>query len=353
MTTTPSRTQRFESATRATSFVARRLISALITLLGVTVIVFFLTRSVGDPVYILAGTTPTTPEQLDQIRAQYGLDRPLWQQYFDYLGGLLQGDLGTSLYTRRPVSEELATYFPATLSLSVGALILGVLLTVPLGVVSAIKPGSFWNRLSIGLTRFGVAMPSFWFGLLLIFFFVYVWRIAPSPTGQLPIVVGSPPRVTGIVVIDAMLAGDGEVLGAALGQLALPVITLALTSFPALLALTESVTTRVLRSDYMRTARATGLPPAVAYGRYAARNIASPVVTQIAMTFGFLLGGTVLVEIVFSWPGLGQYAVLSMQRLDFSPVIGVALLTSAFYLTLYFISDIISLALDPRIRHDG
>lgn len=348
---TSSRVEGLQTITRGAVFVSRRLITALITLLGVTLIVFFLTRSVGDPVYILAGTTPSTPEQLQELRERLGLDRPIWEQYFAYLGGLLQGDLGTSLYTQRPVTEELSTYFPATLSLSIAALVLGVILTVPLGVVSALKPGSFWNRLSIGFTRFGVAMPAFWFGLLLLFLFVYVLDIAPSPTGQLPIAVPAPPRVTGVVVLDAAIAGQFSVMNAAIGQLTLPVITLALTSFPALLALTESVTTRVLRSDFMRTARATGLPPSVAYGRYAARNIASPIVTQIAMTFGYLLGGTVLVEIVFSWPGIGQYSVLSMQRLDFSPVIGVALMTSAIYLTLYFIADLISLALDPRIRH--
>ncbi|MDR5700522.1 ABC transporter permease [Agromyces aerolatus] len=353
MSTTLSRVQRVEAVTRGGAFVLRRLITAAITLLGVTLIVFFLTRGVGDPVYILQGSTPMTPEQLDALRQQYGLDRPIWVQYLDYLGGLLQGDLGTSLYTKKPVTTELAIYFPATLSLSVAALILGVIITVPLGVVSAIKPGSFWNKLSIGFTRFGVAMPSFWFGLLLVYVFVYVLKIAPAPTGQLPIGMATPPRVTGVIPIDALLAGEWDVFGAAMGQLALPVIALALTSFPALLALTESVTARVLRSDYMRTARATGLPPSMAYGRYAARNIASPIVTQIAMTFGFLLGGTVLVEFVFSWPGIGQYAVLSMQRLDFAPVIGIALLTSTIYLVLYFISDLISLALDPRIRHDS
>ncbi len=352
MTTTPGRVQRFEGVFRGAQFVLRRLLLALVTLLGVTVIVFVLTRSIGDPVFVLVGQTGT-PEQMEALRVQYGFDRPLYVQYFDYIGGLLRGDLGTSLYSRQPVTTELAKYFPATISLSVAALIVGFAITVPLGIVSAIKPGSFWNHLSIGIVRFGVAMPSFWFGLILLYVFVYTLKIAPSPTGQLAIGIPAPPRVTGIIVLDSIIAGDGVALSSALSHLVLPVIALALTTFPALLALTESVTSRVLKSDYMRTARASGLPPSVAYGKYAVRNIASPIITQVAMTFGFLMGGTVLVEIVFSWPGIGQYSVLSMQRLDFSPVIGVAIVTSAIYLLLYFISDIISLALDPRIRHDS
>lgn len=349
--TTPSSAGRWHVAANGARFVVRRFATAVVALLGVTLIVFLLSRQVGDPVFLLVGQTGT-PEQLEALREQYGFNRPWYAQYLEYLGNLLNGDLGQSLFSRRPVTEELATYFPATLELALASLVVGVIITVPLGIAAALRPRSWIDRLSSGLVRFGVAMPTFWFGILLIFVFVYTLGIAPAPTGELDIGIPAPPHVTGMTVVDAMIAGQWRTFQNALAHLVLPTLTLAIGSFAALLALTRNVTERVLRSDFMRTARATGLPPQIAYGRYALKNVAPPILTQVAMTFGYLLGGTVLVEMVFAWPGIGQYSVLSMQRLDFAPVLGVALVTSAVYLTLYFISDVISLAIDPRIRHE-
>lgn len=354
MTAIPSGARRDRSALAQTVmtgglFVLRRLGTALVALLGVTVIVFLLTHQVGDPVYLLAGDQASDAQRA-ALRAQLGLDQPLLVQYGQYLLGLLHGDLGTSLYSNRPVVDELATAFPPTLELSLAALVIGVVVTVPLGIWAALKPRSGVDRVAAGAVRFGVAMPPFWLGILLVFLFVYTWGIAPSPTGELDIGVLAPPSVTGMTVIDALIAGQGDVAANALAHLVLPAITLAVGAFPALLALTQDVVSRVLRSDHFRTTRAMGLPPRTAYARYALKASAAPIVTQIAMTFGYLLGGTVLVETVFAWPGIGQYSVLSMQRLDFSPVVGVALMTSALYLLLYFIADIVSLAIDPRIR---
>ncbi|MFT4122773.1 MAG: ABC transporter permease [Microbacteriaceae bacterium] len=351
MTTTPGSAASLRGSPLLTGglFLLRRLGTAATALLGVTLIVFLLTHSVGDPVYLLAGQN-ATDEQREALREQLGYNRPLVVQYLDYLGGLLRGDLGTSTFSHESVTAALASVFPATLELSLAALVLGVLITVPLGVWAAMRPKSWVERLAAGVVRFGVAMPSFWLGILLVFLFSYVWGIAPAPTGELDIGVASPPAVTGMTVVDAAIAGDGEAFGSALAHLVLPTVTLAVTSFPALLALTQDVVGRTLRSDHFRTARAMGLPPQTAYPRYALKASASPLVQQIAMTFGYLLGGTVLVENVFAWPGLGQYAVLSMQRLDFAPVVGVALLTSAVYLLLYFIADVLALVIDPRIR---
>ena len=350
MTTTPSSSARMQAFASGGLFVLRRLATAAVALLGVTVIVFLLSRNVGDPVYLLMGQTGTQ-EQLDALRESNGFNRPLYVQYFEYLGNLLQGDLGQSTFNRRPVVDELATYFPATLELSLAALIIGVLITVPLGIAAALNPGTWVDRFTAGFVRFGVAMPTFWFGILLIFLFVYILKIAPAPTGELDIGILPPENITGMTVVDAALTGNQRALSSSIEHLVLPTITLALGSFPALLALTQTVTTKVLRSDYIRTARASGLSPATTYGVYALKNVAPPIITQIAMTFGYLLGGTVLVETVFAWPGIGQYSVQSMQRVDFEPVLGVAVLTSAVYLALYFIADLISLAIDPRIRH--
>lgn len=350
MTEAPGGAARRQAYVEGARFVLRRLSTAVIALLGVTLIVFLLSRNVGDPVYLLVGQTGT-PEQIALLREEYGFNRPWHVQYIEYVGNLLRGDLGESIFSRRPVRQELATYFPATLELALSALALGVLITVPLGMVAALRPRSWIDRFASAFVRFGVAMPAFWLGILLIYVFVYRLGIAPAPTGELDIGIRSPDEVTGMTVLDALLAGDWAVFRNALAHLVLPTLTLALAAFPAMLALTRNVTERVLRSDFMRTARAAGLPPRTAYGHYALKNIAPPIVTQIAMTFGYLLGGTVLVEIVFAWPGIGQYSVLSMQRLDFAPVLGVALVTSAAYLALYFAADVLSLVLDPRIRH--
>ena len=347
---TPGSASRWHDVATSGRYLLRRLGTAVVALVGVTLIVFLLSRNVGDPVYLLVGQQGTQ-EQVAALREQYGFNRPWHVQYFDYLGGLAQGDLGESIFSGKPVTTEIATYFPATLELALSALVIGVVITVPLGVVAALRPRSWIDRFASGFVRFGIAMPAFWLGILLIYAFVYSLKIAPPPTGELDIGLLSPREVTGMTVVDAALAGQWNVFRNALAHLVLPTLTLAIAAFPALLALTRNVTERVLCSDFMRTAKATGLPPRVAYGRYALRNVAPPIVTQCAMTFGYLLGGTVLVETVFAWPGIGQYSVLSMQRLDFAPVLGVALVTSAAYLTLYFLADVMALAIDPRIRH--
>ncbi|WP_353807598.1 ABC transporter permease [Agromyces sp. SYSU T00194] len=349
MTIIPGSAMRQSAVIGGGVYVLRRLATSVIALLGVTLIVFLLSHNVGDPVYLLAGQN-ASDEQREALREQLGYNRPLVVQYLDYLGGLLQGDLGTSTFSRQPVSEALAAVFPATLELALAALLLTVLLALPLGVWAALHPATWIDRLITGFVRFGVAMPTFWLGILLIYVFTYTLGIAPAPTGELDIGMSSPPHVTGMTVVDAAIAGDWAVFANAIAHLVLPSIALAFGAFPALLALTRDVVGRVLRSDHFRTARAMGLPPQVAYARYAVKSSAAPIAQQVAMTFGYLLGGTVLVEIVFAWPGVGQYAVLSMQRLDFAPVIGVALLTSALYLLLYFIADLVSLAIDPRIR---
>jgi peptide/nickel transport system permease protein len=349
MTTTPSSRTPARSLVTGGLFLLRRLASAAIALLGVATIVFFLSHNVGDPVYLLAGGQ-ATDEQREALREQLGYNRPLIVQYLDYLAGLLRGDLGTSAFSRRPVVDDLVAVFPTTLELAIAALLISIAIAIPLGVRAGLRPDGWESRLATGLVRFGIAMPTFWFGILAIFLFVYTLGIAPAPTGELDIGILSPANVTGMTVVDAALAGQWSTFGNALSHLVLPAVTLATGAFPGLLALTRDVVDRTARSDHYRTARAMGLPPRTAVGRYLSRVSASPIVAQLAMTFGFLLGGTVLVETVFAWPGIGQYAVMSMQRLDFPAVIGAALLTSALYLALYFVADLVALALDPRIR---
>jgi peptide/nickel transport system permease protein len=330
-------------------FIGRRLVTTVIALVGVTLIVFLISHDVGDPVYLLLGQHATGAEEA-ALRHKYGFDRSLLSQYFSYLNGLLHGNLGSSVVNQEAVTTELGQHFPPTLELSLAGLIIGVAWTVPLGIVAARRPGGVVDRASRYLVRFGVAMPSFWLGLLLIYLFYYVFKVAPAPTGQLAIGVTTPRSITGMVLVDSLLTGNTAAFDSALSHLILPAVTLAVTSCPPILVVTREAMRRSLDSSYIRTARAAGLTERSIYGRFALKNATLPISTMIAMTFGYLLGGTVLVETVFSWPGIGQYAVQSMQSLDYEPVLGIVLLASLVYLVIYFLTDLFSLVIDPRTR---
>lgn len=336
-------------AARWTLFVARRFGSAAIALLGVTILVFIVTHLLADPVYLLIGQRGS-PAMINSLRHSLGYDQPLLVQYFRYLGALLHGDFGTSRYTFQPVAGEIAQRFPATFELAVASMILGLLWTIPLGVISAIRPAGLVDRISQAIVEFGVAIPSFWLGLLLVYFLYYKLKIAPAPIGQLDLQVDAPRHVTGLIVIDSIIAGDTVAITSALGHLLLPALTLSFTSCPPILQLTRNTMIQVLRSDFIRAARALGLPLRTIYWRYALQNTMLPVTTMSAMTFGYLLGGTVLVETVFSWPGIGLYAVQSMQRADYDPILGVVLLASTIYIFVYLLADLAALLIDPRVR---
>jgi peptide/nickel transport system permease protein len=321
---------------------------AALALLGVVTIVFVVTRLLGDPAALILGPR-ATPEQIEQFRADAGYDRSLIVQFWSYLTSLLQGDLGTSRYTQRAVSDEIASRFPATLELAAAGMILGLLWTIPLGIISALRPRGVVDRCSQFLVEFGVAIPSFWLGLILVLIFSTGLGIAPSPVGELDIGAQAPPRVTGMIVVDALLAGDIAIFRSALAHLALPAITLAITACPPILQLTRNTMIGLLRGDFVRSARSFGLPERTVRW-YAFKNALLPISTMVAMTFGFLLGGTVLVETVFSWPGIGLYAVQSMQRFDYEPVLGIVILASAVYILVYFLADLVAMTIDPRIR---
>jgi peptide/nickel transport system permease protein len=336
------------SAGRWSLYILRRLAGAALAMLGVVLVVFVVTHVLGNPASLVLGPR-ASPSQIAQLNHQLGYDRPIIAQFFSYLGQLLRGDLGVSQYTQQPVLGQILHFFPATLELSLAGLLLGLLWTIPLGVISALRPRGLIDRVSQAIVDFGVAMPSFWLGILLIFLFFHVLGIAPAPVGELDIGAVAPPRVTGLTVIDCLLAGDFSLCLSALGHLALPAITLAVTACPPILQLTRNTMIAVLRSDYMLGARRLGLP-ARTLRWYALKNALIPVTTMTAMTFGYLLGGTVLVEQVFSWPGIGLYAVQSLERYDYAPVLGVVLLAATVYVVVYLLADLLAMAIDPRIR---
>jgi ABC-type dipeptide/oligopeptide/nickel transport system permease component len=333
---------------RWSMYVGRRLVAAVLTLLGVVVLVFVVTRLLGDPVQLILGPR-ATPEQVERLRQELGYDQSIPAQFWTYLTNLLQGDLGVSRYSQRSVSDEIASRFPSTIELATAGMLLGLLWTIPLGIIAALRPRGYVDRASQLMVEFGVAIPSFWLGLLLVLLFVNALGIAPTPVGELDIGATPPPRVTGMIVVDALLAGDLATFRDALAHLALPAIVLAITACPPILLLTRNTMIGVLGGDYVRGARSFGLPERTVRW-YAFKNTLLPVSTMVAMTFGFLLGGTVLVETVFSWPGIGLYAIQSMQRFDYEPVLGIVLLASAVYVLVYFVADVLAMVIDPRVR---
>ncbi len=329
-------------------FVIRRLVYAVASIVGVTAVTFFVTHVIANPVALVVGQN-VAPGAIAALSHQFGYDRPVWEQYLAYMGALLHGNLGTSIITYQPVSEEILRRLPNTIELTAAGLLLGVLWTIPVGCLAALHPGGRIDRLSEGLVAFGVAMPGFWLGLLLILLLYFMLHLAPTPFGQLDPGVIPPPRVTGFMVVDGLIAGDLTVIQSSLAHLLLPALTLALTSCPAILQLTRDTMVKILRSDYIRSARSLGLPPRTVLW-YALKNAIVPVVTATCMIFGWLLGSTVLVETVFAWPGIGLYAVQSIRSFDYSPILGIVLMTSTVYVVIYLVADLVGLSLDPRTR---
>lgn len=329
-------------------FLTKRLAALLVSLLIVSMVTFAVTHLIGNPVYFLLGPK-YTEEMLQKAIADLGLDQPLWRQYLDYLTSLLHGDLGTSRYTFTPVLDELLARAPATLELSTYALLIGVMWAVPAGIYAGAHPGGLFARFADFVARAGVSIPGFWLGLLLVFFFFAKLGWLPAPLGRIDRQYQGLPVVTGWLTIDAVLAGEMGALKSALGHLIMPTLALAFTTSPSILQITRSKTAEIMRSDYIRSARAFGMPMHTIY-RYAFKNMLAPVLTMITMTYGFLISGTVLIEVVFSWPGLGLYAVNAMSHSDYEPVLGVVLFSTAFYLILYMVADVINSIVDPRVR---
>ncbi len=330
-------------------YILRRAAMIFLVLLGVCTVTFIVTRLLGNPVYLLVGQQ-ANKEILDNMIHQMGLDRPLYEQYLRYLWAVARGDLGMSRYTFRPVLEDIRLRLPATFELVTAAMWLIVFGGVPLGVLAAARPRGIIARFAQFLSQLGVSMPSFWVGLLLIYFFFFRLHWFPAPLGRLADQIAAPPRVTGLLLVDSLLARDHVAFRSALGHLVLPAVTLALGSVPATLQITRTTLLQVLASDYIRTARAYGMPARAIYFRYALKNVVVPLITVLAMTFGYLMSGTVLVETVFAWPGLGLYAVDAMNHFDYEPIVGVVLLSALFYALAYLVADLVSFAVDPRIR---
>jgi peptide/nickel transport system permease protein len=320
-----------------------------VVVVGMTLITFVVTHLIpADPVKAAAGLDATA-DQIEKLRLDLGLNRPLPEQYLIYLSNLLRGDLGSSIVSRRPVLADLREYFPATLELTVYTLAVIVLVGVPLGVVSATRRGGTIDLLTRLFATLWVAIPVFWFGLLLQLLFYLQLGILPAGDRIGP--GYAVPRLTGFMTVDALAAGDLGALGSALQHLVLPVLALALGRLAIVMRMTRASMLEVLGSDYVRTARAKGLHDRIVIYRHALRNAALPVVTTVGTQVGFLLGGAVLVEAIFQWPGIGRYAVSSITSVDFPAIMGVTLLASIVFVAVNLLVDLSYAVIDPRITY--
>ena len=327
--------------------------TAIPSIVGVVVVTFMLTRLLpGDPAAYFAGLA-ATPQAIAEIRTKLGLDKTLPEQFVAYIGDLVHGNLGNSLSTGQPVVAEIVTRLPASAELTLMALFLAVAIAIPLGVLAAVKQGTWIDHLCRIVTTAGVSLPVFFTGLLLAYVFYYLLQIAPAPTGRLDAFLSPPRDITGFYVIDSILTGNLETLRGSLSQLALPAISMAIFSLAPLARMTRGSMLAVLSSDFVRTARASGLAPRTVIFTYAFRNAVLPVITTLGMVFSFLLGANVLVETVFAWPGIGLYAVNALLTSDYAPVQGFVLTMAVLYVALNLAIDIAYGLVDPRVQLDA
>ena len=332
------------------TLISKRMMLVIPNLIGVVIITFLLTRALpGDPAAYFAG--PAADKQaIEQIRVKLGLDKPLIVQFGRYVADLGHLNLGTSLTTGQPVLTELRNRLPASSELTLFGLLLSMAIAVPLGILAAVKQGSWIDHTCRVVATAGVSLPVFFTGLLLVYVFYFQLGWSPAPLGRLDVFFSPPPQFTGFYLIDSLLNRDLATFRAALSQLLLPGLTLCIFSLAPIARMTRASMLAVLASDFVRTARASGLDSRTVILTYAFRNAMLPVVTTLGMVFSFLLGANVLVEKVFAWPGIGSYAVEALISSDFAPVQGFVLTMAILYVALNLIIDILYGVIDPRVR---
>lgn len=332
------------------TMILKRAAMAIPTLIGVVIVTFLLTRVLpGDPAIYFAGPA-ATPQSIADIRKSLGLDKPLPEQFLRYVGDLSHGNLGNSLATGRPVMTEIVSRLPASAELTLFGLVISIVIAIPLGILAAVKQGSWIDHTCRVVATAGVSLPVFFTGLLLVYLFYFRLGWAPAPLGRLDVFYDAPPQVTGFYLIDSPIAGEPGIFMASLKQLILPGLTLAIFSLAPIARMTRASMLEVLASDYVRTARASGLSSYTVIVTYAFRNAVLPVITTLGMVFSFLLGANVLVEKVFAWPGIGSFAVEALIASDFAPVQGFVLTMAVMYVALNLLIDMLYGVIDPRVR---
>jgi ABC-type dipeptide/oligopeptide/nickel transport system permease component len=330
--------------------VFKRMLLAVPSLIGVVIVTFLLTRALpGDPAAYFAGPA-ADKVAIEQIRVKLGLDKPLIVQFGQYVKDLSTGNLGNSLTTGQPVATEIKNRLPASAELTLLGLVIAMGIAVPLGILAATRPGSWIDHSCRVISTAGVSLPVFFLGLILVYVFYYLLGWSPAPLGRLDVFYSAPPAYTGFYLIDSLIAGNFESFRSAAAQLILPAMTLGIFALAPIARMTRASMLAVLSSDFVRTARASGLTNYTVIVTYAFRNAMLPVVTTLGMVFSFLLGANVLVEKVFAWPGIGSYAVEALIASDFAPVQGFVLTMAIMYVALNLLIDIFYVMIDPRMK---
>jgi peptide/nickel transport system permease protein len=336
---------------RVLRYTLRRLLFVVPVLLGALFLTFALTRIVpGNPIDRVAGPYISN-EQRAALKHQAYLDRPFYTQFALYVRDLVHGKMGVSYTTAQDVTRDLRQRFPASFELVSYAMLIAVLIAVPLGILAAINKDSWIDHIARIVSVSGVSLPIFWLGLILLYVFFYKLAWLPGPVGRTGSAVTEFKSITGIYTLDALIKGDFGMFWAAVKALVLPCVTLGFVAMAPIARFTRATMAEVLESDYIRTARSLGLPFRVVVLRLGLKNALIPILTIIAAVYGYALGGEVLVEIIFNWPGLGQYSYNAILSSDFPAIQGFVLLVTFFYLVIYLLLDLVTAALDPRVKY--
>lgn len=331
------------------AYTGRRILGLIPVLFGISLTVFlFLHLIPGNPATVMLGER-ASPQRIAELSSKLGLDKPLPEQYIRFVGNLLQGDLGNSIFNLLPIREQLATRWPATFELAIAAMIVAIMLGIPLGILAAVRKNSIWDNASTILSLVGVSMPVFWLGLLLIYLFAVNLQWLP-PSGRIGVDAGNTFKtISGFFVLDSLIqrAHIGEVVS----HLILPALTLGTIPLAILTRITRSAMLEVLSQDYVRTARAKGQSERVVIWRHALKNALLPVVTIIGLQFGTLLGGAILTETIFSWPGIGSWIYEGILNRDYPVVQGGVIFVALVFVIVNLVVDLSYALLDPRIQY--
>jgi ABC-type dipeptide/oligopeptide/nickel transport system permease component len=331
-------------------YLVQRLVLLVIVLLGVVSLTFVASRAIpGDPAVLLAGPVADRAA-IDAIRAQLGTDKPLWTQYQIYMAGLARGDLGNATHTGNKVVADLTLRLPATLELLLVAFLVATGLGVPLGIWSAVRRNHLPDHATRIVNVLGVSVPQFWLGLILIYFLFYQLHLFPAPLGRLPIGTPAPDQVTGLYLIDSLVQLRLDTFRQALWQLGLPTLSLGFAALAPITRVVRNTMIEVLQSEHIQVARAYGLRNAYIYLVYALRNALLPIITLLGILFGNLLSGSVLVETIFSWPGVGFYAADSVFKKDYAAIQGFVIVSATLYVLVFLATDVMYWLIDPRTR---
>jgi peptide/nickel transport system permease protein len=332
-------------------YAGRRILLLVPVLLGVTFITFALTRIIpGDPISLIAGPYVSAARKAE-IRHAYLLDRPFYDQYVHYIRGLLHGNLGVSIVSGQSVGHELSRRFAATFELTTVALVFSILVGVPLGILAALKRNGWVDGISRVVGIAGISIPVFWSGLMLSFLLFYRWKVASPPFGRIDPQVGPPHHLTGLYLVDSILTGNWAAFRAAFSAIWLPAFVLGFSVMAPIMRIARQGMIEALDAPPTVALRALGATPASIVVRHALKNALLPVVTMIAIVYGYLLGGSVLVETIFSWPGMGLYVYNSIASSDFPAVQGFILYATTMYVAVFLLLDLVYLALDPRVKY--